>query len=141
MFMSQEEYQRQLVNIRKKNESKNRKRQLKREKNKYKKQSSTSKVLLLAIVFLCFEIVLFSEYIMIYLKDTSALYTLIGAPVTLIPISLGYYYKSMRENTKNGIIYETALLDHDENETDNEDITNDIVEMTSEEIAKQEESQ
>lgn len=141
MFMSQEEYQRQLVNIRKKNESNKRKKQLKDEKNKYKKQSSTSKVLLLAVVFLCFEIVLFSEYIMIYLKDTSALYTLIGAPVTLIPISLGYYYKSMKENTKNGIVYETALLDHDNENEVNEEVTNDIIEMTSEEMARQEELQ
>ncbi len=138
MVMAQlEEHRRQLSN---KNYSDYQKKQLKNEKYKSKKQSSTSKSLLLAVVFLCFEIVLFSEFIMVYLKDTSALYTLIGAPVTLIPIALGYYYKSMKENTKNGIIYETALLDHN-NEEINEEVTNDIVEMTSEEIAKQEELQ
>jgi hypothetical protein len=82
------------------------------EQNQYKtknKQPSTSKLLLWVVVLICLEIVFFSEYAMIKTGDTSALYALIGVPATLIPTVLGYFHKSMRENTKNGIIYEMAV--------------------------------
>lgn len=46
---------------------------------------------------------------MIKFQDLTALYTLIGVPVTLVPVALGYYYKAKSENTIGGVTYETAI--------------------------------
>ena len=112
-FISEKEYENRMNRIVRKNESKERKRKLKEEKNKNKskfKLPSTSKLILRGATLLCLEIVIFCEYAMIVLGDTSAMYALIGVPATLIPIILGYYSKSKAENTKNGIVYEQAMM-------------------------------
>ena len=113
MYLSKEKYEQQLTKAQANNESYERKQLLKAEKDKYKnkKLPSTSKLLLWVVVILCLEIIIFSEYAMIRLQDMSALYTLIGVPVTLIPTVLGYYYKSLKENTSGGIVYLNAQAD------------------------------
>jgi len=85
---------------------------------------STSKLLLWGVIFLCLEIVIYCEFIMYSLKDTSALYVLIGIPAALIPVILGYFYKSKNENTEGGIVYETVMH---EIKNQNETIDNDSV--------------
>ena len=57
------------------------------------------------------EIVFFCQYVMIEFGDTSALYTLIGIPVTLVPTIWGYYSKSKAENTAGGITYDMAMAE------------------------------
>ena len=52
--------------------------------------------------------------------DLSALYVLIGVPVSLVPICLGYYWKSCQENTSGGIVYDTAM----KNAQSNDDASN-----------------
>lgn len=113
MYLSNEKYEHKLAKAQAENESYERKQLLKAEKDKYKnkKLPSTSKLLLWVVVILCLEIIIFSEYAMIRLQDMSALYTLIGVPVTLIPTVLGYYYKSLKENTSGGIVYLNAQAD------------------------------
>lgn len=108
-FLSQSKYEKKLAKLKRENEIAKRKNELKAEKNKYKKKISTSKLLLIVVVFLCLEIIVFSQYVMIKFQDLTALYTLIGVPVSLVPVALGYFYKSKAENTVNGIVYETAL--------------------------------
>ena len=46
---------------------------------------------------------------MVKLQDSSSMYVLIGIPASLIPIILGYFYKSKAENTSGGIVFETAM--------------------------------
>jgi hypothetical protein len=46
---------------------------------------------------------------MLKLGDISAMYVLIGVPVSLVPIVLGYYWKSKNENTAGGITYDIAM--------------------------------
>lgn len=114
--LSEKEYEVKLKNIQAKNASKERKRKLKEEENKYKnkfKFPSTSKLILLGAVLLCFQIVVFCEYLMIKLEDTSSLYVLIGIPATLIPIIWGYYSKSKAENTVGGITYDMAMRENE----------------------------
>lgn len=113
MYLSNEKYEHKLAKAQAENESYERRQLLKAEKDKYKnkKLPSTSKLLLWVVVILCLEIIIFSEYAMIRLQDMSALYTLIGVPVTLIPTVLGYYYKSLKENTSGGIVYLNAQAD------------------------------
>lgn len=118
-YMSERKYKARLKEIEEKNESRERKRRLLKERKKYMPQfklPSTSKLLLLGVVLLCLEIVIFCEYVMIKLGDTSAMYALIGIPASLIPIVLGYFSKSKAENTKNGIVYETAMKSKQNNE-------------------------
>lgn len=76
-----------------------------------KKKWSTSKIVLLVVFILCIEIVIFSEVMMNKFGDLSAMYALIGVPVSLVPICLGYFKKSSIENSVNGITYDMAMLD------------------------------
>lgn len=90
-------------------------------KYQYKKppqKISTSKLVLFCVFVVCIQILMFSEIAMMKYGDFSALYALIGVPVTLVPVVLGYYVKSGKENTKNGITYEMAMLDRQKEESD-----------------------
>lgn len=110
--MSEKEFARKLKRIQTENEQREKLRQLKRERFKHfpkLKLPSTSKIILFAVALLCLEIIIFCQYAMISLQDTSAMYVLIGVPVSLIPIVLGYYHKSKAENTAGGIVYETTM--------------------------------
>ena len=115
--ISEKEFDSRLKDIQEKNKSKERKKILEAEKAKYKikrKFPSTSKVVLFAVFLLCVEIILFSEYAMITLADTSAMYVLIGVPTTLVPTIISYYHKSRIENTKGGIVYDIAMSEKEQ---------------------------
>lgn len=112
-YMSEREFDNRLKQIQAENVQKERLAILKKEKNKYKKKfkvklPSTSKLILLVASLLCFQIVIFCEYVMFKFQDTSAMYALIGVPASLIPVVLGYYYKAKAENTVGGITYLAA---------------------------------
>ena len=101
---------------------------LREEKNKYKFKlifPTTSKLLLIGAILLCLEIVIFCEYVMLKLQDSSSLYVLIGIPASLIPIILGYFYKSKAENTSGGIVFETAISQMTEKINEEEIVEND----------------
>jgi hypothetical protein len=116
--ISEEEYNKRLNKINEDNLSKERKQKLKEEKNKHKvkfKLPSTSKLVLFGAILLCLEIIIFCQYAMIALSDTSAMYVLIGIPATLVPVILGYYNKSKAENTSGGIVFETTMMQNKHN--------------------------
>lgn len=123
--MSEKEFGLKLKRIKVDNISKARKRKLREEKRKYMfkfKMPSTSKLVLLGMILLCLEIIIFCEYVMISLGDTSALYVLIGIPATLIPVIWAYYSKAKSENTAGGITYDMAMK---QMQHQNEDVYND----------------
>jgi hypothetical protein len=130
-YMSEKEYEKKMTILKLCNESRERKRKLKEEKKKYSpklKLPSTSKLILLGAVLLCLQIVIFCEYVMIEFGDTSAMYVLVGIPATLIPIIWGYYSKSKAENTKGGITYDMAMMQYENANSQNEDMSgNDAV--------------
>lgn len=76
-----------------------------------KKKISTSKLILLGVILMCVEIVAFCEYAMLSSGDLSSMYVLLGIPVSLIPVCLGYFNKSKAENTAGGIVFETAMME------------------------------
>lgn len=93
-----------------------RKEQLVKEKSKYRKKSKkppTSKLLLVAAFVISLEILIFCEVAYFFNPDPMILTTLIGVPVTVVPIALGYLRKSTAENTANGIVYEMAMAEKD----------------------------
>lgn len=112
-YISEKEYEARMKKIKHDNVSRERKRKLREEKRKHMpkfKLPSTSKLILIGAVLLCLQIVIFCEYVMITLGDTSAMYVLIGIPATLIPIIWGYYSKAKAENTQGGITYDMAMM-------------------------------
>ncbi len=127
-YLSEKEFNAQMKRIRAANLTKKRKAELKEERKKgkpKKKTFSMSKIVLLGIILLCVEIVIFCEYAMLKLMDTSSMYVLIGIPVALAPIIWGYYSKSKAENTSGGIVYETAMAQLDiENSQNNSEESN-----------------
>lgn len=95
------------------------KQELNKIKYQYRKppqKISTSKLVLFCVFVVCIQILVFSEIAMMKYGDFTALYALIGVPVTLVPVVLGYFVKSGKENTKNGITYEMAMLDKQKEE-------------------------
>lgn len=113
-YMSEKQYNAQMKTVRLMNQSKEREMKLREEKNKYRrkiKMPPTSKIVLLVVFLLCLQIVFFCERIMVETGDTSALYVLIGAPVSLMPIAISYMIKSKAENTAGGIVYDQAMRD------------------------------
>ena len=76
---------------------------------KQKEKFETSKVVLFVVFLICIEILLYTEVVVIILRDSNTLYTLVGVPITLVPITLGYYWKARSQNMKGGITYDTAM--------------------------------
>lgn len=124
-YLTEKEYELRMKRIKRDNISKERKWKLKEERKKYKtkfKLPSTSKLILLGVILLCIEIVVFCEYVMIMLGDTSAMYVLVGIPATLIPVIWGYYSKAKAENTVGGIVYEATMKSKQDTDN-NEDLS------------------
>lgn len=112
--MTEEVFNAKLKKIEAKNEELRQKQLLKIEKQKYKtkpniKLPPTSKIVLLVAAIFCAQIVIFSEYAILKLGSGEALYTLIGAPIAIVPIVISYYGKSKAENTKDGLVYDSAM--------------------------------
>ena len=133
-YLSEAKYKSRLRKIELNNKSKERKQKLREEKRKYGlklKLPATSKLVLLVVFLMCIEILIFSQYAMIKLGDINAMYALISVPVSLVPVSLAYMWKSKAENTSGGIVYERSMhelnqINYDAQETVcNDDICDD----------------
>lgn len=113
--MTQKEYKQKLKAIEARNE------QIKMQRNlrlaKYStfprlKKPNTSKLLVFAVLLINIQIIWYVEYVIDKWGDLSALYALIGVPVTLVPTLLGYMHKSTVENTSDtGYVYEARIAE------------------------------
>lgn len=111
-YMSDRQFEKEMEALECKNRQLEMRKALKAEKRKHFpkfRKPSTSKLILLVVFLLCLEIVGFCEYAMFKWGDMSAMYVLVGMPVTFVPIVIGYFNKSRAENTEGGVIYETAM--------------------------------
>lgn len=116
--LTQKEFEKKLAEIQEKNKQKEYRRLLREERKKSRtkiKLPSTSKLILLVAFLLCLEIIIFCEYMMVKTGDLSSLYAMIGVASALIPLCLGYYFKSKAENTAGGITYDMAMLEANHN--------------------------
>lgn len=116
--LTQKEFENKLAEIQEKNKQKEYRRLLREERKKSRtkiKFPSTSKLILLVAFLLCLEIIIFCEYMMVKTGDLSSLYAMIGVASALIPLCLGYYFKSKAENTAGGITYDMAMLEANQN--------------------------
>ena len=111
-YMTKNQYDSKLAKIQRKNETKERKRKLREERMKYWPKfvlPSTSKIVLIVSALLCLEILIFCQYMIVVTGDTNALYAMVGALFTFMGIVLGYFVKSTKENTKDGITFEATM--------------------------------
>lgn len=110
--MTKNQYDSKLAKLQKRNESIERRRSLREERMKYWPKfvlPSTSKIVLIVSALFCVEILIFCQYMIVKTGDTNALYAMVGALVSFVPVIIGYMVKSTRENTSGGIVYETAM--------------------------------
>lgn len=94
-----------------------RKQQIEEERRKcrkIRKKPTTSKLLLASAFLISIEILIFCEIAYLFYPDPGILATLIGVPVTIVPIALGYLRKSTAENTAGGIVYDSAMANYNE---------------------------
>lgn len=84
-------------------------RKLNKQKEVHQKHFNASKMMILAVIVICIEILIYAEWAMLHLGDISAIYVLIGIPASLAPSLMAYFKKSQAENTKDGIIYDLAM--------------------------------
>ncbi len=97
-----------------------RKKEIREAKEKYwpKRKITGSKAGLYYIYIMATVIQIFSMVAMWHLQDLSALGGLIAATVGEVFAYASYSAKSAKENTKGGIVYETALKGQDEADTE-----------------------
>ena len=116
-YISEKEYNAEMLRIKHENEIKARLRKLRAEKAKGRQKKSrnipTSKLVLWAMVILVFGIAIWFMYESHRLCDLSQAYALLGIVASLAPVIFGYYSKSRAENTEGGIVYETAMKEQE----------------------------
>ena len=116
-YISEKEYNAEMLRIKHENESKARLRKLRAERAKGRQKKSrsisNSKLVLWAMVILVFCIAIWFMYESHRLCDLSQAYALLGIVASLAPVIFGYYSKSKAENTEGGIVYETAMKEQE----------------------------
>lgn len=130
MYMTKSKFDTELAKINRKNESIEYRRQLREERRKYWpkfKMPSTSKIVLIVAAILCVEILFFCQWMIVETGDTNALYAMVGVIASMASIVLGYFVKSTKQNTRNGITFETAMAKLEQPIIASEDIPADAV--------------
>lgn len=110
--MTKNQFDVKLAKLQRRNETIEYKRRLREERMKYWPKfvlPSTSKIVLSVSAILCLEVLIFCQYMIITTGDTNSLYAMVGALFTFMGTVVSYYVKSTRENTRNGITFETAM--------------------------------
>lgn len=95
--------------------------ELRHSNDRPKEKLSFSKMAFIFMIGNCVAIEIYALIAMFYFGDLSSLSALIAAVVGECVTTLGYFIKAQHENTKDGIIYETAMkkLEHElDNSTD-----------------------
>lgn len=112
MIMTKSQFDSKMAKARRRNESIEYRRKLREERMKYWPKfvlPTTSKLVLITSAILCVEILLFCQYMILVTGDASALYAMVGAVFTFMPVVIGYFVKATKQNTAGGITYETAM--------------------------------
>ena len=130
IYMTKSQFDVKMAKAQKRNAGIEYRRRLREERMKYWPKfvlPSTSKIMLGIASILCLETLVFCQYMIIATGDTNALYAMVGALFTFMGTTLGYYVKSTRENTAQGIVYETAMAQLQQPPIKTEDIPTDAV--------------
>lgn len=82
---------------------------------------SFSKVAVIFIFINCFIIELYSMVVMVLFHDLTSLGSLVMAVLGQCVSLMGYFIKSTKENTSQGIVYETAMYELKTGATEEDD--------------------
>lgn len=107
--MNAKKYQKKIDKLKKKNEYLKQINELESECDKYKRKTPYTKKIMMFILINCTIVELYSMFAMTYTNDLSSLCTLITAVVGESISFAIYSYKSIKENTQGGIVYESAM--------------------------------
>lgn len=110
--MTKQQFETELEKIQRRNETVEYRRRLREERWKTIPKftlPSTSKIVLIVSAIVCIEILVFCQYMIVKTGDASALYAMVGVAAAFMPVVLGYFVKSTKQNTAGGITYETAM--------------------------------
>lgn len=116
--MTKSQFDAQMAKAKKRNQSIEYRRVLREERMKYMpkfKKPPTSKIALWAGFLLMLEVIIFCQYMAIKYYDPAPLVAIIGAIGGWMTMFFSYNKKSTAENSRDGIIFETAMaqLQHD----------------------------
>ena len=114
IYMTKSQYDSKLAKLQKRNESIERKRKLREERMKYFPKFNmppTSKIALWAGFLLMLEVIIFCQYLAIKNCDSTPLVGVVGGIGGWMSMFFSYNKKSTVENSRNGIIFETAMLE------------------------------
>lgn len=112
IYMTQSQFDSKMTKAKRRNEGIEYRRRLREERTKYWPKfvlPSTSKIVLIVAALLCVEILIFCQYMIVATGDTNALYAMVGALVSFVPVVISYMVKSTRENVAGGITFEAAM--------------------------------
>lgn len=89
-----------------------------------KEKLSFSKIAFIFMMVNCIVIEIYALIVMVFFADLSPLPALITAVVGECVTLTGYYVKSGKENTANGIVFETTMakLNHELNDNDEDSV-------------------
>lgn len=110
--MTKSQFDSKLAKAKERNETIEYRRRLREERMRYWprfKKPPTSKIALWAGFLLMLEVILFCQYMTIILYDPSPLIAGVGAIGGWMTMFFSYNKKSTIENSRNGIIFETAM--------------------------------
>lgn len=115
--MNAKKYQKKIDKLKKKNEYLKQINELETEGDKYKRKTPYTKKIMMFILINCTIVELYSMFAMTYTNDLSSLCTLITAVVGESISFAIYSYKSIKENTQGGIVYESAMNNNTSTDT------------------------
>ena len=112
VYMTKSQFDVKMAKVQRRNAGIEYRRRLREERMKYWPKfvlPSTSKIVLIVAAILCVEILFFCQWMIVKTGDTNALYAMVGALVSFVPVIVSYMVKSTRENTTGGLVYESAM--------------------------------
>lgn len=113
--ISDREYERRMRRLNERNKQIEMRRKLREAQFKHFpkiKKPNTSKLLVFIVLIINIQILAYVEYVIDKWGDLSALYALIGVPVTIVPTLVSYMHKSQVENTADsGYVYEARMAE------------------------------
>lgn len=114
IYMTDSQYNSKLAKLQKRNEGIERRRRLREERMKYWPRfhmPPTSKIALWAGFLLMLEVIIFCQYLAIKNCDSTPLVGVVGGIGGWMSMFFSYNKKSRVENSRDGIIFETAMLE------------------------------
>lgn len=112
IYMTKSQFDSKFAKAKRRNETIEYKRQLREERMKYWprfKKPPTSKIALWAGFLLMLEVIVFCQYMAFILCDPTPLIAVVGAIGGWMTMFFSYNKKSTVENSRDGIIFETAM--------------------------------